>query len=140
MHNPTTVRKSLLVSDNPGRGGRGVCLTEFGELGDEKKEAVEVQGKVKWFNNSKGYGFIGRDDGPDVFVHYSAVVGDGYRSLQEGDSFGFENHPGPQGSPSSQRGKRRGVIFLLKDTYFRMISFKLRSDCCLLLIEPSAHD
>lgn len=43
-----------------------------------------MQGKVKWFNNTKGYGFIGRDDGPDVFVHYSGIVADGYRTLQEG--------------------------------------------------------
>jgi len=57
----------------------------------------EVQGTVKWFNNSKGYGFIGRDDGPDVFVHYSAILGDGYRSLQEGDTVEFEIVQGPKG-------------------------------------------
>jgi len=49
-----------------------------------------LHGTVKWFNNTKGYGFIGRDDGPDIFVHYSAIVGDGYRSLQEGDTVEFE--------------------------------------------------
>ena len=49
-----------------------------------------MRGTIKWFNNSKGYGFIGRDDGPDVFVHYSAIVGDGYRTLQEGDLVEFE--------------------------------------------------
>jgi CspA family cold shock protein len=57
----------------------------------------EVHGTVKWFNNSKGYGFIGRDDGPDVFVHYSAIVGDGYRTLQEGDAVDFEIVQGPKG-------------------------------------------
>jgi CspA family cold shock protein len=54
-------------------------------------------GKVKWFNNSKGFGFIGRDDGADVFVHYSAITGDGYRSLQENDSVEFEIVDGPKG-------------------------------------------
>ena len=49
-----------------------------------------MRGRIKWFNNSKGYGFIGQDDGPDVFVHYSAIVGEGYRSLQEGDIVEFE--------------------------------------------------
>ena len=44
-----------------------------------------LQGTVKWFNNAKGYGFIGREDGPDVFVHYSAITSEGYKSLQEGD-------------------------------------------------------
>ena len=56
-----------------------------------------MRGTIKWFNNSKGYGFIGRDDGPDVFVHYSAIVGDGYRTLQEGDLVEFEIVQGPKG-------------------------------------------
>jgi CspA family cold shock protein len=56
-----------------------------------------VQGIVKWFNGSKGYGFIGRDDGPDVFVHFSAVVGDGFRTLNEGDVVEFEIGTGPKG-------------------------------------------
>jgi CspA family cold shock protein len=49
-----------------------------------------VEGTVKWFNNGKGYGFIGRDDGPDVFVHYSAIVEECYRTLDEGDRVRFE--------------------------------------------------
>jgi CspA family cold shock protein len=56
-----------------------------------------MQGRIKWFNNSKGYGFIGRDDGSDVFVHYSAIVGDRYRTLQEGDPVEFELVQGPKG-------------------------------------------
>ena len=56
-----------------------------------------MQGRVKWFNNSKGYGFIGRDDGPDVFVHYTAIVGEGYRTLNEGDAVEFEIVQGPKG-------------------------------------------
>ncbi len=47
-------------------------------------------GKVKWFNEAKGYGFIQRPDGDDVFVHFSAIVGDGYRTLQEGDTVEFD--------------------------------------------------
>lgn len=58
---------------------------------------ARVQGKVKWFNNSKGYGFIGLDEGADVFVHYSAIEGDGYKSLQEGDSVEFEIVQGQKG-------------------------------------------
>jgi cold shock protein len=60
-----------------------------------------VLGKIKWFNNSKGYGFIGRDDGPDVFVHYTAIVGDGYRSLQEGDTVEFEITQGQKGQQAA---------------------------------------
>jgi CspA family cold shock protein len=56
-----------------------------------------LRGTVKWFNNAKGYGFIGRDDGPDVFVHYSAIVGEDYRTLQAGDSVEFEIEQGQKG-------------------------------------------
>ncbi len=56
-----------------------------------------LQGKVKWFNNSKGYGFIGRDEGADVFVHYSAIQADGFKSLQEGDTVEFEIIDGQKG-------------------------------------------
>ena len=64
------------------------------------KEGIEVEhlkGTVKWFNNAKGYGFIGRNDGPDVFVHYSAIASEGYKSLQEGDQVEFEITEGQKG-------------------------------------------
>ncbi len=48
------------------------------------------KGTVKWFNEGKGFGFIEREEGPDVFVHYSAITGEGYKSLTEGDSVEFE--------------------------------------------------
>jgi CspA family cold shock protein len=57
------------------------------------------QGVVKWFSNTKGYGFLGREEGPDVFCHYSAIQGDGYRSLTEGEAVTFmivEGAKGPQ--------------------------------------------
>jgi len=58
---------------------------------------LKVTGQVKWFNNAKGYGFIGRDNGADVFVHYTAIVGDGYKTLQEGDTVEFEIMQGQKG-------------------------------------------
>ncbi|GBD99063.1 cold shock-like protein CspLA [bacterium BMS3Abin07] len=56
-----------------------------------------TNGTVKWFNDSKGFGFITSDEGQDVFVHYSAVQGDGFRSLAEGDAVSFESEDGPKG-------------------------------------------
>jgi CspA family cold shock protein len=56
-----------------------------------------VTGTVKWFNGSKGYGFIAREDGEDVFVHYSAIQGDGFRNLDEGDRVEFEVEQGQKG-------------------------------------------
>ncbi|HHW18721.1 MAG TPA: cold shock domain-containing protein [Firmicutes bacterium] len=56
-----------------------------------------MQGKVKWFNAQKGYGFIQRDDGPDVFVHYSAIKSEGFRTLTEGDLVEFDIVEGPKG-------------------------------------------
>ncbi len=56
-----------------------------------------MRGQIKWFNNTKGYGFIGRDDGPDVFVHYTAITSDGFRTLNEGDAVEFEIVQGAKG-------------------------------------------
>ena len=55
------------------------------------------QGTVKWFNDAKGFGFISRQNGEDVFVHYSAIQGEGYRSLEEGERVSFEVQKGPKG-------------------------------------------
>ena len=55
------------------------------------------KGTVKWFNRTKGYGFIKRSTGEDVFVHYKSIVGDGFKVLNEGDQVGFEVEEGPKG-------------------------------------------
>lgn len=56
-----------------------------------------TQGKVKWFNDAKGFGFVQQDGGPDVFVHFSAIQADGFRTLAEGDKVEFEVVQGPKG-------------------------------------------
>jgi CspA family cold shock protein len=56
-----------------------------------------IQGTVKWFNGDKGYGFISRDGGDDVFVHFSAIKGDGFRNLTEGQKVEFAVEKGPKG-------------------------------------------
>jgi CspA family cold shock protein len=60
-----------------------------------------VIGTVKWFNGSKGYGFISRTDGPDVFVHYSVIQANGFRNLEEGDRVEFSVEKGPKGPQAS---------------------------------------
>jgi CspA family cold shock protein len=72
-----------------------------------KREAVETTGvmedvemtigTVKWFNDAKGFGFIKQESEPDVFVHYSQIVGDGFRTLEEGQSVQFDLREGPKG-------------------------------------------
>jgi CspA family cold shock protein len=70
----------------------------FNHLCKEKEKMSErVDGTVKWFNASKGYGFIERQGGPDVFVHFSAIKMDGYRVLQEGQKVQFDIEKGPKG-------------------------------------------
>jgi len=61
-----------------------------------------VTGKVKWFNASKGFGFIEREGGPDVFVHYTAIKSEGYRSLEEGQQVEFSIEKGPKGLQAAQ--------------------------------------
>ena len=56
-----------------------------------------MRGRVKWFNAEKGYGFIETDDGPDVFVHYTAIQEEGFRTLEEGQLVEFETVPGTKG-------------------------------------------
>jgi cold shock protein len=69
----------------------------------EKEEMSErLTGVVKWFNASKGYGFLGRDGGPDVFVHFSAIESDGYRTLKEGQQVEFSIEQGPKGLQASK--------------------------------------
>ena len=60
-----------------------------------------AQGTVKWFNESKGFGFIEQDNGPDVFVHYSGIGGEGFRTLGEGERVNFDVTEGPKGPQAS---------------------------------------
>ena len=61
-----------------------------------------ARGKVKWFSNQKGYGFITMDSGSDVFVHHSAIEGDGYKTLAEGQEVEFEIEKGPKGDQAKK--------------------------------------
>ena len=63
---------------------------------------AQFKGQVKWFNNAKGYGFLGRDTGPDVFVHYSSIQLDGYKTLKEGDTVEFDVIQGEKGPQADQ--------------------------------------
>jgi len=67
------------------------------QLNQEEELPVREQGTVKWFNASKGYGFIQRQSGEDVFVHFSAIQSDGYKTLNEGQHVEFEVKQGPKG-------------------------------------------
>jgi len=63
---------------------------------------MKEQGTVKWFNNEKGYGFISRDSGEDVFVHHSAIQAQGFKSLSEGDTVEFSLARGPKGLQATE--------------------------------------
>jgi CspA family cold shock protein len=77
----------------------GICTTEEFPKGNMEEKMAE--GTVKWFNDAKGFGFIEQDNGPDVFVHFSEVQGDGFKSLAEGDRVSFDVTEGQKGPQSS---------------------------------------
>jgi cold shock protein len=70
-------------------------LLKFYSADKEREEMA--QGTVKWFNDSKGFGFITAEDGTDVFVHHTSIQGNGFKSLQEGDKVSFDIEKGPKG-------------------------------------------
>jgi CspA family cold shock protein len=78
------------------------------QVARKQEPVAQYKGKVKWFNNAKGYGFIGREDGPDVFVHYSAIQLDGYKTLKEGDDVEFDVVQG-------QKGPQADAVIRLRD-------------------------
>jgi CspA family cold shock protein len=98
-----TKRRSPRETNSPGAKDRSRVglsknsLTEGSGASSSTGGSTELQGEIKWFNSAKGYGFIGRDGAPDVFVHYSAIHGDGYRTLSENDRVEFDIVQGPKG-------------------------------------------
>jgi len=83
------VYKVVTVNQSPGMVSDKIKSTR-------RKNAME-KGTVKWFNDSKGFGFLERENGEDVFVHFSAITGDGFKSLAEGDKVSFDVVKGPKG-------------------------------------------
>ena len=81
------------------RGGSGIWIRL--STGKEK-ELMKEKGTVKWFNAGKGFGFIEREQGGDVFVHFSAIEGDGFKTLEEGQPVEFETTQGPKGAQASK--------------------------------------
>lgn len=86
------------------RGARRELL-----MGTDLMSMAQYKGTVKWFNNAKGYGFLGREDGPDVFVHYSSIQLDGYKSLKEGDEVEFDVIQGTKGPQADQVTRTKAV-------------------------------
>jgi len=85
------------VSGTPAFGARSARVSRRCEFHQQGSTVSKEQGVVKWFNASKGYGFIQRQSGEDVFVHFSAIQSDGYKSLNEGQRVEFEVKQGPKG-------------------------------------------
>ena len=91
-----------------------------------------LKGTVKWFNNAKGYGFLGRDDGPDVFIHYSSITTEGYKSLQEGDKVEFEIVQGQKGPQAANVTKIPEPDTLLGPVFrTKLLMFDARAGCVL---------
>ena len=83
------------------------CLQCRCEQNYRESDLAQYKGTVKWFNNAKGYGFLGRDGGADVFVHYSSIQREGYKSLKEGDEVEFDIIQGTKGPQADQVARLR---------------------------------
>jgi len=81
----------------PVESATGEQAAAFVAILARQEVSMRITGKVKWFNNAKGYGFIEREGGNDVFVHFSAIQGSGFRTLEEGQAVEFEIVDGPKG-------------------------------------------
>jgi CspA family cold shock protein len=86
-----------LVSATAVRRASRAGITVSPAWGKEEGSMARITGTVKWFNDAKGFGFISREGGPDVFVHFSAIGGSGFKSLAEGDRVEFEIVQGQKG-------------------------------------------
>jgi cold shock protein len=96
-----------LASGCPVRSRRPRSLQEITGHAIKRYAAMaRLQGTVKWFNDAKGYGFISHEGGPDVFVHFSAIQGNGFKSLAEGDKVEFEIVQGQKGPQASEVTKQ----------------------------------
>ena len=95
-------RMALFESERGARLARLKCRVPTYTLNGENEMSERLEGTVKWFNATKGYGFIGRENGDDVFVHFSAIESDGYRKLEKGQSVEFSIEEGPKGLQASR--------------------------------------
>jgi CspA family cold shock protein len=82
-------------------GASAQTVRGFIHHNQRRRKNIMAEGVVKWFNEKKGYGFIKKDDGQDIFVHYSAIKGKGFKSLAEGDKVRFEVQQGAKGPSAS---------------------------------------
>jgi CspA family cold shock protein len=98
----------LIASKN-----NGTCIplpdSPTPQMQGRQERVAQYKGRVKWFNSAKGFGFIGREDGLDVFVHYSAIHSDGYKTLEEGDEVEFDIVEG-------RKGQQADAVTCLKHT------------------------
>jgi CspA family cold shock protein len=105
MLEPTTRAVAFVAFFCPAAQDEGDCGGADRRHRDWTGGTAVAKGKVKWFNNSKGYGFIQQEDGTDIFVHFSAIQGDGYKTLDEGQAVEFEVTQGPKGLQAANVAK-----------------------------------
>jgi CspA family cold shock protein len=102
---PDRIIERAFVTSQPTDAKHGEAQGLCAESGAKPRSNM-AKGRVKWFNDAKGYGFISREDGPDVFVHHSAIMGEGFRTLAEGQEVEFEIVQGPKGLQASNVTKK----------------------------------